>query len=107
MERIADSSPFFRCILVLHLQFLKSGINSGPYYRKALCQFPILNFEDGSFVQFLPSIVGFHGRYLSLASRNRAGPAKMGRLLNWKVTVAILLPFGNSSSVPLRGTPMC
>jgi hypothetical protein len=79
--------PFFTWNLVVHLQFLKSGINPGLYHRKAVCQLPIVGFEYGIFVQFLPSIVGFHGRSL-----------------NWEVTVAIPLPFGNSSFVPMRGT---
>jgi hypothetical protein len=79
--------PFFTWNLVVHLQFLKPAIDPSLYHRKALCQLHIVGFEDGSFVQFLPSIVGFHGRSL-----------------NWEVTVAIRLPFGNSSSVPMRGT---
>jgi AraC-like DNA-binding protein len=48
-----------------HLQFLKSGTNRGLCHRKVLCRLPIVGFEDGSFVQFLPGIVDFSLRTLA------------------------------------------
>jgi hypothetical protein len=56
---------------MVYLQFMKSRVNRKLRLLKALCQFLIVGFEDGCFVQILPRIIVFHSRS-SLESRNRS-----------------------------------
>jgi hypothetical protein len=44
------------------LQFMHSRINRKLCLLKALCQFLIVGFDDGCFVQILPRIIVFHCR---------------------------------------------